>query len=535
MINILSYIVLAAFVIRTIRNTLYHIFLWQNNEYRLDMLKVYLKTSVGKRIVFGPMAKIKFVLLALFIFALIGEFNIIASLAIWSFGVLFIVEAWRNLGEFMSGSLPLPKFTVKVVLIILITLLFQFILILSSSPRFALDLMPFMDKLLAVSVAAQIGLLSIPTRIRDALLEYFAMEKMVRFKRIRVVGITGSYGKSTTKEFLYQLVKDEFNVVKTSKNINKPVGIAKLILQEVSDKTELLIVEAAADKHHGRNQVVRITNMLADKLSVAVITGVNQQHLALFKSRQEIIQTKYSLVTGLNDEGVAVLKVDSRSMRRLAKKAKKDSLKTVLCGTDKRLYAYGDKIVLSSSGSKFELVIGKNRAKLNTDLLGLANVEGIVVAATVAMQLGVSWNRIKTKIKKLTPPLNSLNVVKKRGLVLIDDTYSANPDGVIAALDFLSLYSDTKILVLNPLAELGEDSVLAHKNIVKYAAKICDAIILTNGNNYEAVMKAVKEDVVVVVKNKNQVKDYIKNNFKGKKVILFEGRETAGALSTYKS
>jgi len=118
---------------------------------------------------------------------------------------------------------------------------------------------------------------------------------------------------------------------------------------------------------------------------------------------------------------------------------------------------------------------------------------------------------------------------------LIDDTYSANPDGVIAALDFLSLYSDTKILVLNPLAELGEDSVLVHKNIVKYAAKICDAIILTNGNNYEAVMKAVKEDVVVVVKNKNQVKDYIKNNFKGKKVILFEGRETAGALSTYKS
>jgi len=89
-------------------------------------------------------------------------------------------------------------------------------------------------------------------------------------------------------------------------------------------------------------------------------------------------------------------------------------------------------------------------------------------------------------------------------------------------------------LVLNPLAELGEDSVLVHKNIAKYAAKICDAIILTNSNSYEVVKKAVKKDVVVVVKNKNQVKDYIKNNFKGKKAILFEGREAAGALRTYK-
>ena len=534
MINILSYVVLAAFVIRTIRNTLYHIFLWQNNEYRLDMLRVYLKTSVGKRIVFGPMAKIKFILLALFIFALIGELNIIASLAIWSFGALFIIEAWRNLKEIVTSSLPFPKFTVKVVLIILITLLFQFVLILSSSPRFALDLMPFMDKLLAIFVALQIGLLSIPSRIRDALLEHVAMERMVRLKGIRAVGITGSYGKSTAKEFLYQLVKDEFNVVKTSKNINKPVGIAKLILQEVSNKTEILIVEAAADKHHGQNQVTRITNMLADKLSVAVITGVNQQHLALFKSKNEIALVKYSLVTGLNDEGVAVFNVNSGSMRELVKKANKDGVKTILCGIDKRLSAYGDKIMLSSSDSKFELVIGKNRATLNTNLLGLANVVGIVVAATVASELGVSWNKIKSKIQKLTPPLNSLKVVKKGSLVLIDDTYTANPDGVIVALDFLSLYSETKILVLNPLAELGKDSILVHKNIAKYAAKICDAIILTNSNSYEVVKKAVKKDVVVVVKNKNQVKDYIKNNFKGKKAILFEGREAAGALRTYK-
>ena len=269
-INILAYIVLAAFVVRTIRNALYHIFLWQNKEYRLDMLKVYLGTKVGKKILFGSLSKIKLILLALLVYSLFSELNFLASLAVWSFGLVFVIEAYRNLNELYTGSLPLPKFTPKVVLILFFTLFSQFILVLTSSPRFALDLMPFLDKLLFITIALQVGILSIPARIRDALLEFFALEKMIKLTGIQAVGITGSYGKSTTKEFVYQLVKDDYGVVKTSENINKPVGIAQLILKEVDDATELIIIEAAADKHHGGNQLRRITNMLADKLHIEI-------------------------------------------------------------------------------------------------------------------------------------------------------------------------------------------------------------------------------------------------------------------------
>jgi len=539
MINILAYIVLAAFVVRTIRNILYQLFLWQNKEYRLDMLKIYLGTKAGKRILFGTLAKLKFILLAIFIISLLFEVNYLASLVIWIFGLVLIVEAYRNLVEFLTGFLPMPRFTPKVVVILLFTLLFQLTFVLTSSPRFAMDLMPFLDKLLALAIMLQVGALSLPARMRDSLLEFFAFKKMTRLDSIQVIGITGSYGKSTAKELIYELVKNDFKTVKTKKNINKPVGIAKLILKEVDNSTQLLILEAAADKHHGKNQLQRIADMLADKLSVAVITGINQQHLALFKSKQEIAAVKYSLVSSLNDKGVAIFKVDNSAMRSLVKRAKSEDIKTILCGTDKRLFAYAEKIRLSDSDSQFRMVLGKNKAKIKTKLLGKANVEGIVVAATVAYQLGVSWSKIRRGIDKLIVLEPSLRVIKKRNLTLIDDTYTANPDGVMSALDYLAIYKETKIFVLNPLAELGKDSEFVHENIAKYAEKIVDVVILTNDNYNDIFQKALGKSkgrkIEVIVRNKNNAKDYIQKHYKGKKVILFEGREAGAVLESYLS
>lgn len=534
-IDILSYIVLAAFVLRTVRNTLYHVFLWQNKEYRFDMLKIYLSTEVGKNIIFGLIAKLKFLLLAFFVVSLFFEINILYNITIWSFGVVLVIEAYRNIREFLSGSLPLPKYTSKVLIIIFFTLFFQLILVLTSSPRFGLDLMPFLDKLLAVTVAMQIGLFSFPGQIRDSLLEYFALRKMVKMNNLKVVGITGSYGKSTAKELVYQMVKDEFNVVISPKNINKPVGISNLILHSVNKLTNLMIVEVAADIHHGKNQIERIANMLADKLEIAVITGLNQQHMALFKSTKEIAKAKYSLVSNLNDDGVAVFKVDNKDTRMLAKRAIKNGVKTILCGTDKRLYAYACNINLSKDESRFKLVLGKKTAIINTKLLGQAGVEGIVVVAVVCEQLGLSWSKIKLGLRRLKSPESSIKITKRRGSVLIDDTYTANPDGVIAGLDYLSLYDGIKILVLNPLAELGEDSQLVHRNIAKYAKKICNSIVLTNRNDYDAFSEVLRENFNLVVKGKNEVREYIESHYKGKKTILFEGKESIGALLAYKN
>lgn len=534
-VDILSYIVLAAFVIRSVRNTLYHVFLWQNKEYRLDMLRIYLSTKVGRNIIFGFFAKLKFLLLAFFFVSLFFDINILYSITIWSFGVVLVIEGYRNIREFLSVSLPLPKYTPKVLIIIFFALFFQFILVLTSSPRFGLDMMPFLDKLLAVTIAMQVGLFSFPGQIRDSLLEYFTSRKMVKMDNLKVVGITGSYGKSTAKELVYQIVKDDFNVVISPKNVNKPVGISKLILDSVNKLTNLVIIEVAADIHHGRNQIERIANMLVDKLEIAVITGLNQQHMALFKSTKEIAKAKYSLVSNLNDNGVAVLKVDNNDMRMLVKRAKKDGVKTVLYGTDKRLYAYACNINLSKDGSRFKLVLGKKTAIINTKLLGQAGVEGIVVAAVVSEQLGLSWNKIKLGLKKLKSPENSIIVTRRHGSVLIDDTYTANPDGVIAGLDYLSLYDGVKILVLNPLAELGEDSQLVHRNIAKYAKKICNSIVLTNRNDYDVFNDVLRENFNLVVKSKNEVKEYIDSHYKGKKTILFEGKESIGALMAYKS
>lgn len=532
-INIVSMIILVAFVIRTVRNSIYHLFLWQNKEYRLDRMFVHFRTKEGRRFLWGPFSLIKLLLLGVFSVAVFQEKNLIAQTSIWLFGGVILLEAGKNLQEFSSRSLPIPVFSSKMIFIFFITLLFELLFIVTSSPHSALEYLPFLDKSLGGVITIQIGLFSIPARIKREFTQMLAREKLKNFSNLKVIGVTGSYGKTSTKEFIAQLLKQNFDVVQTPANVNTAVGVANTILTRVNKNTDCFVMEAAAYK---RGEIREIAGLVGNKLRIAVLTGINVQHLDLFKTLSNIEAAKYELIEALKGKGTAIFNAKNAITRRLSYKAMKEGLNVLLYGEDRRFFAYATNIRQTPRKLAFTIQLGKQRAKVLAPLQGRQNVENVLAAVVVAHELGMSWTSIIGGIKKLKAPPKTMNYRKKGNIILIDDSYNANPDGVLAALNYLQVYKFPKIIVLRPLIELGSEANKVHRRVGKKAANICDFIVLTNRNYYESFMEGVEagdKQIEVIVKSGREAKEAVEEKFKGKKVIVFEGRESEMVLREY--
>jgi UDP-N-acetylmuramoyl-tripeptide--D-alanyl-D-alanine ligase len=531
--NILSIIILLAFVVRTIRNTLYYLFLWQNKEYRLDRMLIHFKTKLGRKLLFGPFSLVKLFLVFTFSFAALTEQTLISNASIWTFGFVILLEAYKNIREIYFRSLPLPEFSLKIALIFFITIFLQLIFVATSSYRPALDYLPYLDKSLGLMVAFQIALFSIPARTVSALTQVLARDKISGLGNLKVIGITGSYGKTSTKEFVAQLLSAKFNVAKTPANNNTAIGIAKTILRRLDKKTDYFVMEAAAYK---RGEIKEITTMVRNRLQIAVITGINAQHLDLFGKIENIKSAKYELVQNMNKDGLAIFNANNIGARKLSERAKKEGYRIALFGNGKSATAYAANIKQAPKTLSFDMHIKDKKARVTAHLIGKHNIENILLAALVASEAKVPFSKITRKIKELKAPKQTMVYKESGETILIDDSYNANPNGVEAALDYLKIYECPKILVLRPLIELGAESDNVHERIGTLSAKICDAVILTNDNYYKSFMRGVRKannNLKVIISNGAYAKNFVDENYKGKKVILFEGREAENALTHY--
>lgn len=533
--NLFSIIILIAFGVRTIRNLLYHLFIWQLKEYRLDRMLVYFKTKQGSAFLFGPLSLIKTIL---FITLLIAFFLIrqstVFNIVVWLFDGLIFLEAINNLKQIYKHQLPLPKMTFKIKFIIVVILLINIVIIRTTTLRLALVYLPFLDKSLGFLVAAFIGLFSLPGRIRNLIFQWLAQDRLEDMPNLKVIGITGSYGKTSTKDFIYQILKSQYKVVKTPANINTLIGIARTILRSVDKKTEYFIVEAGAYK---KGEIRQVARLVKNNLSIGIITGLNQQHLDLFGSFENIMASKYELIKELPIGATAIFNGNNESTLRLSEKAKKNGFRVLLYGTkNKRIAAYASKIRVDQGILNFQVVIGKHKGIITVPFLGIHHVENILAAMLVAVEAGVSWDKIISTVKQLKASFSSLTFQKKAGKILINDTYNSNPDGVKAAFRILRGFKGKKVLILQPLIELGLASAGIHEEIGKNAGEICEGVILTNKNfnvNFIKGFRNVNNDAKIIITREKEAFDSIEKNWPEAKVLLFEGREAGKILKYY--
>ncbi len=299
-------------------------------------------------------------------------------------------------------------------------------------------------------------------------------------KDLIVIGITGSYGKTSTKFILNRILSEKYNVVATPHSFNTPMGVVRTVREYLKPQTQIFICEMGA-KNIG--DIKEICDIVHPKYGI--ITSVGEQHLDTFKTVDNVFKTKFELATEvLDNSGEMFVNGDSKELI-----SRIDKTLYSVYGTDSFDFRATD-ISYGKNGSEFTLNLGSNEVRLSTRLLGLHNILNIAGAAALSYKLGVTPENIRFAVSSLKPTEHRLEIKQSvAGSTLIDDAYNANPEGSIEALHVLSRFDNMKKVVITPgLIELGSREHDCNFALGLEAAKICDIIIFV-GINRSAPLK----------------------------------------------
>ena len=523
-------------LIRETKAILFYLYLWQLKEYHIGRFLDHFRTEKGKRLIFNSLNLLKILLISgFFIFPFYFPFILVA---------LYTLEVAKALTDFFQKRLKKPVLTKKTVFLILAALLLEILFIFANwfrlTPSFALWLLIF--DIFTLAIASGITLIFQPLVVlgRNQIIKK-AKKKRDDFKNLLVIGITGSYGKTSTKEFLATILSEKFKVLKTAEHQNSEVGVSLCILNDLKPEHEIFIVEMGA---YNRGGIKLLCDIIKPK--IGVITGINEQHMATFGSLENIIKAKYelieslprsesesSLLRGLPENGLAIFNGDNDYCYELYKKTKKPkkvySLQSTISNLPVDLYT--SSIAVNREFLSFK-VIDKNgeSAIFKANLLGEQNISNILASAVCAKELGMTLEEITKACQKIESWQGGVELKKGiNGLNIIDATYSANPDGVISHIDYLKIWPGKKVIIMPCLIELGKVSKRIHKEIGKKIGEVCDLSIITTREHFQeigegATEKGLKGENILFIENPKEIFEKIKNFCSHGDVVLLESR-----------
>lgn len=459
-------------------STLKLAYLVQLKEYRMDRLFSFFKTHDGRRFFFSfdfwiyPFTVVLIVVLT-FLAPPAFPFIIIFFIPVHYFlFFLFVIS------QLFHRKLFRPTFTAKSFLLVflsLISLLFRLpwsVLFSDSSLVGQSVIFFFLNLFLPFVFLFWLVLLQIATTIVKKIIYAQARKTMARFPHIKVIGITGSFGKSSTKEFLATILGAKYRVLKTEKNINSEIGVAQTVLRKLKAEHEIFIVEMGAYRKGEISQMCHIV-----RPSIGIITGLNEQHIDLFGSFEAIQNAKFELIQSLPSDGLAIFNGDIEACRKLSERTQ---VNKILYSKERHADYFATDISQIDDYLSFIVHDPSGKTlKCSVNLIGVHTISNLLAAIAVASFFGMSFKEISEALHLIRPPHKTLEPFSGiSGTLVIDDSYSANPDGVLAALDALSHFKGgRKIMIMRDMIELGSYSEEAHRKVAKRAAEVCDLVI----------------------------------------------------------
>lgn len=485
--DLITIIILAFWALALLKNLLFAISLWQIKEYRLDRVRSWLFSYEGRSRVLSVLNITKWLVIIVYLAVpvIIIKNSLSPALLLSAVSVaialIFLGEGVITLKRIISRSLSRPKPTARATFTFAIALATLAIIFVNRNPSNDL-----IFQLLIIDRAAPL-LVSLLIIIGNPLMwlrNHRQAQKALKKRRglieLKTIGITGSYGKSSVKEFTAALLEKHFRVVKTPANINTEIGIAQVILRQLTLKTEVFIVEMGAYKI---GEIAKEAEIAQPTLGI--LTGLTDQHLTLFGSRSNILKAKFELMANLPRGSAALFNYDSLYVEPLLNKAKNMGLKVLTYGThDKADYRVSD--IQSTDKLTFVLHWQQNKAPITLNLLGKHQAVNFAASAGAALQLGMSFAEIIETSRYIRPKPQTLELKQlKSGARLIDDSYNANPAGVMAGLETLASFpAQRKLVLLNLMIELGPISRQAHQKASKKALSFCDQALTTSKNAF---------------------------------------------------
>lgn len=287
-------------------------------------------------------------------------------------------------------------------------------------------------------------------------------------KHLTVIGITGSYGKTSVKTFLHALLSVKYNTLMTPGSYNTTMGVVRTIRESLLPSHEIFLAEMGA-KQPG--DIKEICDLVHPKYGI--ISSIGEQHLETFKTVDNIIATKFELADALPADGCVFLNTDNDYIREKAVSVPKVTYGAAP-DSDAEYRAYD--IAVDTAGCSFTFVTpdGESR-RFTTKLLGSHNIQNLAGCMAIAHTLGVTLDEMVYAVRLLKPVEHRLQLLPNG---FIDDAYNSNPAGFRGALDTLKLFDARRILVTPGVVELGEREAELNKELGAYAADKCDIAVL---------------------------------------------------------
>ena len=354
-----------------------------------------------------------------------------------------------------------------------------------------------------------------------------ARTKLASLPNLKVIAITGSYGKTSTKFVIDAFLRERINVCVTPGSYNTPMGICKVINDDLEAQHQVLILEMGARYEGNIKELCDIA-----KPDMSVITNVGISHLETFGSREAIVVEKSTLAKELKHGGTLILNGDDPQVKKMAEL--RHDVKTVLVGMDGQVQAF--QIETGPEGTSFLMRwLGDDgrvteEEKITTKLLGSHNIQNLLLGAAVAREFGIRLKTIALAASKMEPVEHRLELKKQNGFIVIDDAFNSNPVGAKNAVDVLDSFKDGRKIIITPgMIELGEMETIENEKLGKHIGNSgLDLVILVGEERTRPIRKGIETSEhgrmmdVKVVNSLFEANDLLKQYAQPGDVVLYE-------------
>lgn len=315
-----------------------------------------------------------------------------------------------------------------------------------------------------------------------------AIKKLTNMSSMKKIGITGSYGKTSSKNIITDILNVRFNATPSPKNFNTTYGLITTVNNHIDKFTDIFVAEMGAFK---KGEIKELCDLV--KPEFGVLTTIGVAHLESFGSRENIQQGKFELIESLPASGVGILNMDDPYQVSYNLKNNCKIVWIAIDNQDADIIAKNIKI--TPSGTKFDILFKGDKEKypFETKLLGTPNIYNILAGIALGREFGLKVSELQAGVRKVSSVEHRLELRKMHDMTIIDDAYNSNPVGSKMALDVLGLMPGKKIVVTPGMIDLGKEEYHYNKEFGKYIAAVADEVILVGSEKTKPIFDGLIE------------------------------------------
>ncbi len=433
-----------------------------------------------------------------------------------------------KIGVLYNRTVRMPAKSIRNILLVLTSLFTGAALLIATAPLWSL--IYFVLAILLVPITT-LFLVSFAIYLTEPLAQ-FKRNRLIDLAKIKVsqssalfIGVSGTYGKTTTKEFMYQILSHKFKTAKTDKNMNSEVGVAMSILKNLKTDTEIFVAEVGAYK---RMEVYRACTIFNP--TYAVITAFGNQHLDLFGSHENLVRSESEILELIPQNGTAYINKDVPEFNRITTGARYNVVSYSLHKAGATIFVTNHK---HSAGAQSATVHYKNKSlHIKTGLAGIHTLQNLLPCIAFAMDMGLTPDTIKKAIASLDPIIGKLSVhTGPNGSSTLHDASNSSLEGFISAIKTAAEFGHAhKYIVSKGIIELGIEKQESYKQVLNALANTGIVLVTTDP---VFAQNNIYPEQIITLKNESKISTYLLSKLDSTSLVVLEGKFTNQFISTF--